>query len=316
MSQVDRAIIDMFLTNHSNGLFNDTNDFIAERILPAVPVKETTGKVPNYGTDHLRIVNTSHIGKGGYLEVDTITRGSDTYDIQDHGLTTTVTQREKDNVQRPYDALIDATTVLTSMQMLAKEKALADSLQDPTIITQGTTLSGNSQYDKKDHADSDPIEDSLTAKETIRSACGRKPNTIITSDTVADRLRVHSQLLDALGFKESRPGGLTDQELARALGVDQILIGSAVYETAKQGQTSSLADIWAKDLIYAVIAPRIELRQKTLGIEVRKNAKAPRRVRRWNLNEPEGATKVNVLDDYDQLILNAECAYLIQDAVA
>lgn len=311
-----RAIVDKLLTNVSNGLFQENARYISEMILPPVGVVQRSGRYGNYGNEHLRIVNTAHVGKGGYLEIDPIVRSSDLYFVEEHALKSVITAEDFDNVEQPFDEREDRTEGLTSLLWLAKEKALADTLMDPAIITQGSTLVGNAQYNNISLADSSPLEDGLTAKSTIKSASGFKPNAVAMSEGVADALRVHAQLLDALGFKESRPGGLSDQELARALDVDMVFIGKSVFNSSVKGQADNLTDVWAKDMIYLVTATQATKRQKILGVEIRLNNAAPRQVFRFSQDEPIGSEKIIVQDHYDQLILNTECAFLIQDAIA
>lgn len=315
MGVKDGAVQDPLLTKHSNGLFNDAAWFISEAILPATPVGTTTGKIGKYTGGHLRIVNTAHTGKGGYLEVETLVYQSDTYDINDHGLKEFVTDNQKRNALRPFNALEDSMINLTSLQFLAKEKALADVLLDPAVITNGATLAGNAQYDNLDHADSNPIEDRITAFGTIEDAIGVSPNAAVMNLKVARNLRYHTRLIDSLGFTNKRPNGLTMTELAEALEVDKVLIGRAKYNTAKEGQTDAFTDVWGNDLVYARIEDFSGLRQKILGVEVRKDKTKPRQVFRKQMDEPVGSTKIIVIDNYDQLFLNTDCAYLIQDAI-
>lgn len=311
-----RAIVDKLLTGVSNGLFQGDEKYISEMILPTVSVKQRSGKYGNYGNEHLRIVNTAHIGKGGYLEIDPITRASDTYFVEEHALKSVITAEDFDNVEQPYDERSDRTIGITSLLWLAKEKALADTLMDPAVITQGATLTGNAQYNNLTHADSDPLGDGLTAKNTVRDAVGIKPNVIAMSDSVADTLRVHEQLLDKLGFKWNRPGGLSNVELAQALDVEKVLVGEAVYNNSKKGQSDNLTKIWAKDLIYLVTADKAKKYQKILGVEIRLKRGAPRKVFRIRQDEPIDSEKIIVQDHYDHLILNTECAYLLQDVIA
>jgi len=311
-----RAIVDKLLTNVSNGLFQGDENYISEMILPEVTSKQRSGLYGNYGNEHLRIVNTAHIGKGGYLEIDPITRASDSYFIEEHALKSVITAEDFDNVELPYEERADRTLGLTTLLWLAKEKALADTLMDPTVITQGATLTGNAQYNNLTHADSDPNGDFLTAKNTVRDACGMKPNRVAMSDSVADTLRVHEKLLDKLGFKFDRPGGLTDDELARALDVERVLIGAAFFNNAVKGQADSIEKVWAKDIIFMVTADKATKYQRILGVEMRTTRGAPRKVFRFTQDEPIDSEKIIVQDHYDQLLLNTECAYLIQDAIA
>jgi len=317
MTTQTRAIVDKLLTKVSNGLFQGDEAYISEMILPSLQVKQRTGKYGKYGNEHLRIVNTAHVGKSGYLEIDPITRSSDLYSIETHALKSVITEEDFDNVELPFDEREDRTIGLTTMLWLAKEKALADTLMDPAIITQGQTLVGLAQYNNINSATSTPLEDALAARKAIRDSVGLGPNVAIMSDNVFDALSYHAALLDKLGFKEARPGGLGKAEMARALEVDMVLVGEAVFNNAKKGQADSIEKVWQSDLIYAKIgigSPK--KREKILGVELRTNRSRPRQVFRFKQDEPINSEKVIVRDLYDQLLLNTGCAFLIQDAIA
>lgn len=309
----NNALYDVPLTKVSNKLV--PHGFISEIILPEIKVAQTSGKIANYGNGHLRIVNTVHIGRGGYAHVESTTRSDDSYSIEDHGLEGIITKRDKSNVTRPYDAEIDKTDELTTHLWLGKEKSLADTLQNPAIITQGATLAGNAQYNNIGHADSNPLEDLLTAKGVMLDAIGAEPNVGIMGRKTFNALRSHAEIIDSFGFKYVRTGRLSEQELASALDLDFIHVGDAVYNSANQGQADVIAPVWGKDVIYAKIG-KPALRQKVLGFEVSQAGTLKRKVNKWDMNSPIGAKGIAVSDNYDQLILNAECAYLIQDAIA
>lgn len=307
------ALVSKLLTTASNGYF--PTGFIAEKILPAVYVPQTTGQIGKYSNNHLRIVNTVHTGKGPYRQLEAITVSSDTYDIEDHGIFDIITENDMRNYESPFDAEKDTTLALTLAHAIAKEYALASTLQNPSIVTNGTTLSGNAQYSALDHADSDPIGDKIAADNAIEAAVGAPSNTAIMSMKTFRYLSRHRQILAALGYTATPPMGVSAAQLATILQVDQVLIGDAQYNSAKEGQSDSLAPIWAKDIIYARILPP-ELRQKTLGYEMRKTGTSARQVFTYNPTMPVKSKGVIVTDSYDQLILNAGCAYLIQDAIA
>lgn len=315
MRTQDGAVVNKLLTNVSNGYFPAMDDFIAEQILPAISVAQTTGLIGKYSNNHLRIVNTVHKGKGNYQQLESITVTSDSYNIEDHGLFDVITENDMRNFEKPFDAEVDTTISLTLAQMLAKENGLATALRSTGTITQNTTLSGNAQYNNLSHADSKPLENKLVADAAIRDAIGRKPNTLIASEETIDNLRFHESLMDNLGFKFNRTGGMTVDELARALQVEKILIGKAMYNSAKEGQTDVLASIWGNDMIYAHIA-KPGLRQKTLGFEFRKSGTTPRQVFKYTPTMPVNSRGVIVTDNYDQNLLEVNAAYLIKDAIA
>jgi hypothetical protein len=312
MTTQTRAIVDKLLTGVSNQLI--PVGFIAEMILPILRVKQRTGKIGKYGNNHLRIINSLHSGKGGYRVGEAVVRSSDSYAIQNHALKEFVTQEDKDNVELPFDAEKDTVINLTVPLQLEKEFGLASVLGNTSIITNNTTLSGTSQF--SDYDDSDPLTVTKTARLAVRNACGVAPNKVAMDYNVAETLRNHPQLLDKLGYKYNRSGGLTDDELARVLSVKKVLISEAMYNSAKEGQTDVLSPVWGKHLIYITAPDSAQVRQKSLGYDLGLTGRKPRQVHKSMVDEPVGSTKIMVLDDYEQLLTDVTCAYLIKNSIA
>ncbi len=312
MSTQLRAIVDKLLTGVASGYV--PKKYLSEMILPVVTSKETTGKLGKYGTSHLRILNTVKGGKGKFRQVDSIVRDTTGFEIEGHGLSDLVTKEDYRNVIDPFKAEEDVVLALQTLLWLEKEKALADQLGNTAVLTQNVTLAGNQQYN--DYLNSDPIADFSTARAAVYDGCGEVPNAMILSWDVWNKLRFHPQILDNLGFKENRPGGLKEQELAAAAGVEKVMIGEAKYESAQEGQTSSLASVWGKNIVFAVIPERPQVMQVSLGYTVRHEGEAPRKVYKEAKFNPPGATEILVEDSYDQLFSNVNAAYLIKSAIA
>ena len=307
-----RAIVDKLLTDVSNKLV--PTGYISEMILPSIQVKQRSGKIGKYGNNHLRIVNTVTGGRGSYPMIKTQNRSSTTYHIESHALKDILVREDYDNVEKPFDAEKDSVDELTTMLMTGKEKALADALGDIAVITQNETLAGTDQF--SDYVNSNPNEKFKDARLAVRGGCGFAPNTAIMDWDVAETLRFHPVLLDVLGYKDNRPGGLNDQELARALNVRRVLISEAVFNDAKEGQADDIKPIWGKDLVFAYIPERAGLRQQTLGYRLQLSGRKPRQVFKVNQDEPVDSKKIMVIDDYEQLLVNVDCAFLYKDAIA
>ena len=311
MSQ-NRSQIDMLLTKSSNGYF--VKGAIAEEVLPLVTSAQYSGKLARYGTSHLRIVNSLKVGRGKYRQVESVAYATDSFFIEGHGLEDVVSKEDYRNVLDPFKAEEDKTLGVMSSLLLEKEKVLADTLGSTSIMTQNVTLTGTDQYN--DFLNSDPIDDFITARATVKSGCGVPPNKVVMSWEVYNKLRFHPQMLDSLGFKQSRPGGLTVVELALALEVDKVLIGQCSYESAQEGQTSSLAPVWGKNVVFYYAPDSASLREVSLGFRVQIEGEAPRKVYKWSQNNPPGSTAVLVEDEYDQVIQVAGAGYLIKNAIA
>lgn len=305
------AIVDKLLSNVSSMVKGE--GCVAEAALPSIQSKGFTGKLAKYGTNHLRIENTIIGGEGKFRRVKSITRSQSSYEIEGHGLEGMVTKADYANVEAPYDAEKDETMGVSSILLLEKEKGLADQLTSSSTITQYVALSGSDKF--SDYDNSSPLDVFSTARGTVRAGCSLPPNVAIMDWAVADKLRYHPQILDALGFKDNRPGGLTDLELASAMGVKKLLIATAMYESAKEGQTSSLAAIWGKNIVFAVLPDSAQPYQVSLGYRVQLAGEQPRKVTKQAVFNPDGATAILVSDYYDMFLSNTAAAYLIQTAI-
>ncbi len=312
MSTQMKGIIDPLLTNVSSMYVPD--GCIADALFPALKFSQYTGKLGSYGKNHLRIENTVIGGKGKYRQVESITRATSSFEIAGHGLSGMVTKADYKNVIEPFDAEKDETTGISTILLLEKEKGLADALVDTAVMTQNATLSGTSQL--SDYSNSDAVSVFNTAKLAIRAGCGAIANTVIMDYAVAEVLRYHPQLLDLLGYKFARPGGLSDDELARAFGIDQILVPNAMYNSAKEGQTAVLASVWGKHIILAQIPKSAAKYQISLGYNIRLDDGQPRKVYKQPLFNPPGATEILVEDEYDLLLSDVTAGYVIKNAVA
>lgn len=94
---------------------------------------------------------------------------------------------------------------------------------------------------------SDPIGDIETAINGVVSAIGRMPTVAVMSYDVWRRLKVHPDILDRI--KYTRPGATArPADLSDWFGIDKFLVGTQLYDTAKEGATSSVSYIWGDGL--------------------------------------------------------------------
>lgn len=311
MSQI-KAQIDKFLTMASKGYM--PQGFIADQLLPVVNVKEKSGKLAGYGNNHLRIVNTIIGGRGKAPRFESITRSSDTYFVESHGLEGIVTADDYRNVEQPYDAEKDEVMGLVTVLKLGREKSLADALGATATMTRNTTLSGTSQF--SDYVNSDPLAKFEAAQSSVYDGCGSAPDTAIMSWKVMNKLSYHPGILESLGFQMNRAGTLKEQEIASAMKVERVLVGAPKYNSAAMGQTDSLADVWGKNVLFAVLPKSAQKFQTSLGYQVRLIGEQPYATSKWDHQNPRGATGILVTDHYDDLLSNLNAAYLIKDAIA
>jgi len=315
MAQI-RALVDKLLTNVSNGLFQEMSAFAAERFLAPVGVVQQSGLVGKYGTNHLRIHANSMGGEGKAPRVKLVKPDvSTTYLIEEHGLEDVCTPSDYRNYELPFDAERDKTSHLTYANLVAKEHALATQMGAAAgVLTQNTTLVGGQQF--SDFANSDPIEVISTARETVRASVGYYPNVALLEAAVYEKLRVHPQIWDRLGFKYNQSGQLTQDNVGQALNVKKLLVTESVYDSSSEGQTSVIAPIWAKSLFFAVVADNPAIMQKSLGYHVFFQNQGVRSVFKQPIVNPPNALSIICQDDYDMLLSDVLACYAVYEAIA
>lgn len=311
MAQI-KAIVDKLLTNVSQMYVPE--GYISEMVLPVLQSKQKTGKIGKYGKDHLRIEHALSGGRAAYRRVEPVVRSSDSYSIESYGLEGMVTEDDYDNVEQPFDAEKDEVTGLSTLIWLNKESALASSLTSTAIITQNTTLVGTQQF--SDYSNSDPIGVFKTARLAVYDGCGLPPNMAIVPWKVANTLAYSPAILDALGFAQNRAGQLSEAELAKALGVEKLLIPKAKYNSAKEGQSDVLADVWGDDILMYYAPASAGKYQTSLGYHVQLSGRGSKRVTKYAINNPPNATGITCDDSYDFVITTVGAAYLIKDCLA
>lgn len=307
-----KAIVDKLLTNVSNMYIPE--GYISEQVLPLLAVKQKTGKLAKYGSNHIRIEHSLVGGRGEYRRVEPILRDSDSYSVESHGLSALVTEDDYRNVELPYDAEKDEVLGLSNLIWLNKEYALASTLSSTSVLTQNVTLTGTDQFN--DYTNSDPLGDFKTARLAVYDGCGLPPNKAIMSWEVANTLAYHTQILESLGFAYNRAGQLSDQELAKAMGVEKLYIAKPKYNSAAEGQTAALTSIWGKHVVFFYAPDSAAKYQTSLGYRVAMSDQTQKRVFKNAVNNPPNSTEILCDDSYDFVISNAKAGYLIKDAIA
>jgi len=308
-AQIDKLLTGVLMSFRPVG-------FIADQVFAQVQHSQYSGKLGKLTNAHLRIQNTIMGGKGAARRIDVIVRSTDSFEIESHGLEGLVTPRDEKNVEDPFDAQKEETETLGLVLQIGKEKSVADSLTSTSVVTQNVTLSGAAQF--SDYANSDPLAKFETAIATIEDAVGVEPNTAIMNNKVRRILRRHPAIIEFIRGKVQPGAKLNDSELAEALGVERILVGGAKYNSAKEGQTDVLANIWGNHIVYGVLPEKPQVGQVSAGYQVRLKGSSPRQVRKWSVNNPPDSTAVLCTDEYDMLLTSQATGglYLIKDAVA
>ena len=231
-----RGQIDPVLTNLALGY--KQAEFIGEKLFPVVFTDKEGVKVPKFG-------------KGSFVEYETeravgATSNVITLDtphylpivLEEHDLMVGVDYRER--AESLFDEQTKATRRAVMGVQLRQELEAAALLQARQSYESGhyKDLSAATQWSD---ANANPVKDVADAKETVRAACGVKPNVLVLGASVAHALSYHPALQAMLGSGERK---LITLDLLKILfEVDDVVIGNAVSAPAPNKQTH---DVWGK----------------------------------------------------------------------
>jgi len=236
------------------------------------------------------------------------------YKCEEHGLEGALDDGEREMYASDFDAELVTSQITARRLMQAQEKRVADALFNASVWT-GADLFTDHSANPWDNIASDVVGQVRAAREKVRSNCGIEPNALICSKINIDNL------LDNTGIKDSIKyvARLTEAEILNALadilGLKKIIVGKAIRNSAKEGQSFVSANIWNDD--YAMVGVIAEDGQNLVLPSVG-------RTFLWIADSPDNATVESYRDEVhrsdvfrvrqnvDEKIIDAYFAHLMQ----
>jgi len=167
------------------------------------------------------------------------------------------------------------------------------------------------------------IEDVETRIETIRGNTGLRPNVLMLSANTLKELKMESSLLDRI--KYTQRGVLTPDLIAAVVGVQECLIGDAIYSSAEEtaaGDDFTAVNVWELNaskgsafLFYRPPAPGLKI--PSAGYQARENYEdgSPRRSTTWR-EEAEHQDVYEVAESTDIVQACSDLGFLWYDTIA
>lgn len=296
---------DAVLTNIS--LQYQNPGFVADMVMPRIPVKKESDLYYIYGKERFSVPNTRRAPKSPYAKVDW-SPDTDTYTCKEEGLEESIDDEERKNADKPLNLEIDTTELLTDLIALKRETRVATKLTTVANFTNYTTLSGTDQWSNK--SASDPLDDVKTAVLAINAAIGLDPNTMVLPREVYEELKMHPAILDLI--KYSQKGIITADLLAAIFEIPSILIAGSLKNTAMQGQTASLSRVWGKHVFIGYVEKNPGLKKITVGSTFESKPRTTKRYREEKIN----CDTFRVSEKVDEKLVAELAGYVIRDAVA
>ena len=243
----------------------DQRGFIADRILPIFDTPLQSAEYPKIPLEALlKIQDTKRAPRGDYNRSD-YEFETGNYACAEYGWEEAVDDVEANLYRRYFDAEEVATKRGVDILLRGREVRVA-----AMIFNSGNFTVGNVSIEWSTAATATPRANVTAGKQAMRAASGLEPNVGACSKKVFENLFLTAEIKDA--FKYTNPieiGGLEMQKrlLATYFGLDEILVGGSMKDTAKKGQAFSLTDIWDDEYfgLYKVSGGGQELREPVVG---------------------------------------------------
>jgi hypothetical protein len=311
--------VDRLLTQFAQFKRNSMSAFVADRVLPPAAVSGQTGKFysiangfgfasPGFGIER---------GSGAsFRRVDMSPSQVSAYALKESGLEVPVDDVDANIAADDGLALREAASELAlHYTMIERERDAFDNLLfNASVITQTSALAGGDRWDVDG---SDPRSNVHTAAETIEQAMGipQEMLSLVVNPQGARALMKNAALLQF--FRSASPGTtmLNQAQLAAALGIRNVIIASAVENTAKEGQTASKGYIAGKSALFCYIdeAPTA-LRPQGIGATFQKRGRPQGQIERYREEPRNEIVLCSFMED--RVVTNAEAGYLFTTVVS
>lgn len=245
ITPTDARVVDPILSSIAQGYSN--NEMVSSALFPAVTVSARGGKIITFGKEDFMLYSTQR-SPGENTKRVQFGYSSGNFALVDYGLEGQVAiETLQEGAAGPgIDHAAMAVRKVSRIMALRLEKQAADLARTAAsyaAANKNTALSGTTLW--SDLTASNPVGNIETAKEAIRAATGKRPNTIVMGARVMAQLRNHAQIVDRI--KYTGRDVATPELLAALFGVQRVVVGDAIYAS----DAGAFTDVWGKDVIVA-----------------------------------------------------------------
>lgn len=284
--------------------------FIADQVFPVVPVVKESDKYYVFGQEELIEKETRRAVGAEANEVDWDVTTA-TYSAEEYALRKLVPDRIVNNSDKAVRPRITTTNKLMKWIMLGREKRVQTIVQSRTFVTRGATPA------IKWDGSSPTIEANVdTAKQSVADNAGTYPNHILMNAKVKDVVKKDSTVRNLIRYTVPNKELLINGDLPPVLWNLGVIIAGGIENTAIQGQTATIADIWVDNVLVFYREDRPSLDTLTLGytLRVKQNGRDAL-VTTWREDKRKGNMIEVSMIDAEELVAE-KAGYLITDCLA
>ncbi len=211
--------------------------FVADRAFAQIPVKHQGNLYYKYSRADWYRIQAELRGPASESAGSGWNLSTDSYFCNKFAIHKDVDDDSRANEDTALDGDMDAMNFVTEQLMLKREAEWVSQFFDTSVWTGGVTNDPTTTLEWND--DGDPIAQIRIQATAVQGKTGYRPNIAIMDAAVWDACADNSLVLDRIKHTQT---GITTQELvARAAGLDEIMVLQAVRNTAKEGLTETVS---------------------------------------------------------------------------
>lgn len=246
--------VDTPLTDISVAFWNKESSFVAGSFAPALPVKFQSNKYYVYDKGDFLRDEADLRGPGAVSAGTHFAKSTESYDCEVYAVHKTVSDQDRGNDDMGR-LLADATAIVTQKCLIKRERLFMDA-----VFGQSKWTNEGAPSTKWDNTSGNPIKDIATQIDNIigRVGCLKSEIKLLLAPNTARGIFENADVKDRIKYTQM---GIADEQLLRtALGIGEVKVARAIYNTADRGQTASTSNIATSEgalLCYVPSAPSI-----------------------------------------------------------
>lgn len=243
----------------------DESEFIASQVFPDISSDNQSDLYATYNSGDFNRDTMEKRADGAPSRGDGWRVSNDSFLCDVFALHHMVSDRRRGNTDEPFNEDEDAARFLTHKALLKREREWTDNfftagVWTGAVDTASGSLSGTSfvPTTKFDNASGVPIKCFKEQLVANKELTGFRCNTLVMGEIVWNAIQESADFLARItgGATNQNPAVVTKEQLAAILGIDRVLIGGAIRNTAKEGATDSNAFMFGESALLCYVPKR------------------------------------------------------------
>lgn len=293
--------------------------FIGQRVAPVIDVSlvsDNPGKIPI--EQLLKTGDTARASGAGYNRGKwTFTTWS--YACEEHGWEEPIDDRERQRYANLADVELIATKRAYNNVLLNAEKRMAALVFNTSTWTGASLYTdvGTTEWAQANWATATPIAHVEAAARKVRANSGYWPNAIVLNRTKFRDLRqcaeIRERIVASGAGTPAKASDITPQMVASVFDLDYCFVAGSAYDSAAEGQSTVIADVWGDYAMVCRVATGSDPREPCIArtFHYAKDGSQIGGTIEMYRDESIRSDVVRVRHDVDEVVMYAELGHLI-----